>query len=252
MTVRGPRVPRMVLREDRPAQRRAVIVGSLLLLALVALCSWLVGRWSVLADLSAEGTSLRGMLQADALVAENRSLREELAIYRDGGDVARQVEERVRVENLQMQERVAELEEALAYYRRVAVPDRSGKGLRIERLEVGSSGRPQAWTLSLLLLRTGETDAAVEGRLDGVLVADGPHGRVELPLAQVLPAGRQTFSVRYADDIRADLHLPAGLVPVRLNLVAVITAPRPDRIEKSWPARQGTKSQEVPANAGQG
>lgn len=252
MSVRGPRVPRMVLKEDRPAQRRAVFIAALLVLALVALASWLGGRWAVLSDLSAHGGSVMRLVEADTLVRENRALREELAVYREGGDVARQIEERVRVDNRQLQDRVAELEQALAYYRRAAVPDRSGKGLRIERLEVLSSGRPQAWTLSLLLLRTGETDGTFEGRLEGRVVADSPTGRVELPLADVLGPAKQEFRVRYAQDMKVDLHLPAGLTPVRVDLVAVVTAPRADRIEKSWPARQAPRPQEVPANAGQG
>lgn len=250
MAVKGPRLHTMVVTTDRPGRRRLLLLSLVLLVALAGVAGWLGGRWSALMDMSGAG-DIDAAVRFDQVIAENRSMREELAVYRNGGDVAQQVEEKVRVENREMQDRVAELEQAIAYYRRVAVPDRSGKGLRVERLGVVAGSAPQTWTLDVLLVRTGETDGTVEGRLEGTLVATGPSGRVDLPLAQVLAPGQQAFRVRYVADMKAELRLPPGLVPVRVDLVAVLTAPREERIEKSW-QRQAAKPQEVPLNAGQG
>lgn len=251
MAVKGPRLHTMVVTSDRPGRRRLIFLGLLLFVVVVGVVGWFGGRWSALLALSGADGGVDAVLRLDQVIAENRSMREELAVYRNGGDVAQQVEERVRVDNRELQDRVAELEQAIAYYRRIAVPDRSGKGLRIERLTVAAGSSSQAWSLDVLLVRTGETDGTVEGRLEGRVIAIGPSGSVELPLAQVLAPGQQTFRVRYIDDLRADLRLPPGLTPVRVDLVAVLTAPREERIEKSW-LRQVAKPQEVPVNAGQG
>lgn len=222
----------MVVREDLSGRGWFLFAGVTLLVLLVALAAWFAGRHLLYGELLGDGVA-DGAALLDRYVEENRSLRDELAVYRNGKELARDVEERVRVENRDLQDRVAELEQALAYYRRVAMPDKSGKGLRIERMDIAATGTDGLWALSILLMRTGETDGMVEGRLEGRVVAEGPAGRLELPLAQVL-RGRQDFNVRYAGDITAEIQLPAGAVPVRMDVVAVLTAPRQDRVEKSW------------------
>ena len=252
MSVKGPRVYPMVVSADRPGRRRLVYGALLTLMVLVTAAGWFGGRYAVLTDLAGGEGGLAAAGRLDGIVAENRSMREELAVLRSGGDVAHEVEERVRVDNRDLQDRVAELEAAVAYYRRVAVPDRSGKGLRIEHLAMAVSGTPEVWTLDTLLVRTGDTDGTVEGHFEGRVVAQGPSGTVELPIARLLPAGQQQFRVRYVEEIKADLRLPAGMTPVRVDLIVVLTAPREDRIEKTWLRQAAVKPQEIPANAGQG
>lgn len=235
MAVKGPRVHHMTVQPVRPL-RRALLAGvALLLLAGVILVAWQAGRHSILTSLvGGIDDSQDARSRFEALVEENRQFREELAVHRVGGDVAREVEEQVRGENRVLQSRIAELEEAIGYYRRVVMPDKSGKGLRLERLEVLPAGQPQLWSFQMVLVRTGETDAYVEGRIEGTLEARGPEGRVSLPLADLIDAEHQAFRVRYVEDTRVDFRLPEGLRPERLTLAVIVTAPRPARIERAW------------------
>lgn len=260
-------VYRMVVRPYRPGQRRLLMLVGLLLLVLASLVAWHAGRHALMASVVGEGGDGEATVSHfERLIDENRTLREQLAQFHVGGDVARQVEEQVRAENLVLQDRVAELEQAIAYYRRVVVPDRSGKGLLVERFDVVPGGTPGSWQLQLLLVRTGEMDAAIEGTLTGTLVGAGPQGTLELPLEPLLPPEARGFRVRYIDDIKADLQLPEGLRPQRLRLALQVTTPRPARIERQWQAPTlaarpvtarpvaappQTQSQEDTANAGQ-
>lgn len=250
MPVKGPRLHRMVVVPYRPGLRWFGWTTVLALCVLVAVAAFFAGRFLAMRELAGDAADFGTVSSLERLLAENATLRNELAVYRGSGEVTREVEERVRVDNRQLQDRIAELEKALADYRRLAIPDRAGKGLRIERMELASAGAGQGWLLRLVMVRTGDTDGAVEGSLDGRLLADGPAGRVELPLAQLVTAERRAFRVRYVDERMLELRLPPGTTPVRLDLVAGITAPRTDRIEKSW-QRQVSKPQEVPGNVGQ-
>lgn len=252
MTVKGPRVYPMVVIADRLGRRRALLALLLLSVGVITVGAWFGGRYSTLMSMAGTGADINVAIDLGRVIDENRVLRDELAVYRSGGEVTHAVEERVRIENRELQDRVAELEQAIAYYRRVAIPDRSGKGLRVERLALSSAGTPAVWLLEALLVRTGETDGVVEGRFEGRVIVEGPSGSDELLIAQVLPPGGQQFRVRYVEDIKAELRLPPGTRPLRVDLVVVLTAPRPDRIEKSWHRQAITKPQETPANAGQG
>lgn len=260
MSVKGPRLHRMVVIPERPGKRLALAAAVVVLCAGIGAAAFVAGRVLTLRALAGDAEDAGTVASLERLVEQNSSLRDELSIYRGGGDVSREVEERVRTENRTLQDRVAELEQALADYRRILLPDRTGKGLRIERLEVAASGSPGAWLLRAVLVRVGDTDGAVEGELDGKLVAEGPGGRTELPLAQLVAADKRQFRVRYVEERLLELQLPAGQVPVRLDLAAGISSPRVDHVEKSWLRQQADKSspaqevkpQGVPVNAGQG
>lgn len=233
MPVKGRRIPVMTVVPLKPGRRLLAWLFVAVLVLLVAASGYFAGRWQVLREL-APGAGGSDLARLEQLLGENQALREEVALKRHDGDVTREVEEQVRQDNLQLQERVAELEEAIAYYRKVAIPDRSGKGLRLERLEVVPTNAPGVWALRLALVRTGETDGSVEGRIEGALVVRTAAGEQRLPWAQLLRPERQQFSVRYVEDMTSEFRLPEGSVPVRADIVAVITAPRPDRVEKQW------------------
>lgn len=261
MAVKGPRLHRMVVIAERPGKRLTIALMVIALCAGIAAVAFVAGRVLTLRELAGDGEDAGTVASLERLVEQNASLRDELSVYRGGGDVSRQVEEKVRTDNHALQERVSELEQALADYRRILVPDRTGKGLHIERLDLAASGTPGVWLLRMVLMRVGDTDGAVEGELDGHLVIDGPTGHATVPLSQLAATDKRQFRVRYVEERMIELHLPAGAVPSRMDLVATLSAPRADHVEKSWlrqqaakasPASPAVKPQEVPGDAGQG
>lgn len=243
MAVKGPRVHQMTVQPVRPLRRVLLVLALLLMLAGAVFAAWQAGRYSILTSLAGGGEEVQdARSRLEALIEENRQFREEMTIHRVGGDLARQVEEQIRTENRTLQSRIAELEEAVGYYRRVVMPDKSGKGLRLERFEILPAGRPGVWSFQMVLVRTGETDAYVEGRIEGVLEATGPGGKVLLPLAELLDAEYQAFRVRYVEDAKVEFRLPDGLRPERLELAVVVTAPHAARIDRIWSRRAPSPS----------
>lgn len=231
MATRLPR--RVVVREVVPGRPLLFALGIALVLSAVAAAGWFGGRHLLVEQVGGSGAS--GALER--LLEENRVMRDELAVARGGSELTREVEERVRQENRQLQDRVAELEQAVAAYRRLGFPDPAGSGLRLVEVSVSRAG--DGWDLSLLLVRLGGTDGTLEGRLEGTLIADGPQGRVSLPLAGLLPEGGGDFSVRYVKEWRQPLHVPTSFTPIRLDIAAVLEAPRPARVVGAWPGRLG-------------
>jgi hypothetical protein len=230
----APRLPRrVVVREVVPGRLLLVLLALFLLLLGAASAGWFGGRWLLVEQLG--GSDASGTLER--LLEENRAMRDEVAVARGGSELTREVEERVRLENLQLQDRVAELEQAVAAYRRLGFPDPAGSGLRLAEVDVARSGA--GWELSLLLVRLGGTDGTLSGRLEGTLIGDSPQGRVSLPLSGMLPPGTEEFSVRYVKEWRQPLRVPTSFVPARLDFAAAIETPRPARVAGSWPRRSG-------------
>lgn len=261
MSVKGPRLHNMVVIAERPGKRLAVALTVLLLCVGIAAAAFVAGRVLTLRALAGDTDDGNTLASLEGLIERNAALKDEIAVYRGGGDVAREVEERVRTENLGLQDRVAELEQALADYRRLVVADSTGKGLAIEKLEVARSATPGTWLLRVVLVRLGETDSAAEGMLDGQLVVEDAAGaRVVLSLAQLVAADRRDFQVRYVEERMIDIHLQPGQVPVRLDLAAGISAPQVGKVEKSWQrpvakkpsVTDAVKPLEVKVDAGQG
>lgn len=239
----------MVVRELAPWRSGLLVALAVLAVFLAAFAGWAVGRAYLLEELIGDGdASAAGLLQR--LADENRAMRDELAIMRNGGELSREVEERVRVDNRGLQDRVAELEQAVAAYRRIGFPDAGGKGLRVQDLAVSAAEGASRWRVAATLVRTGGTDSTVRGEVEGTLLANGPEGRVVLPLAELLPAGRRAFAVRYVSAIDLELQLPPATVPVRLDLVVVLSEPRQDRVLQTWQPR-AARAQGGTGHAGQ-
>lgn len=249
---RKQRPRRMVVREIVPGRLWVVACSVVVLVLVAAAAGWHAGRYLLLVSLAGGDADVRGgSAMLERLADENRLMRDELAVSRNGDELSRAVEERVRSDNRELQDRIAELEQAVASYRRVAVPDPGGKGLRIDRIGLVQTADPAVWALSILLVRAGGTDSAADGHIEGTLLADGPAGRVALPLRQLLAGNLGRFHVRYVDELKFDLRLPPSHVPVRLDIAAIMTAPRQDRVEKSW-QRQAIREPGGIRNAGQG
>lgn len=235
MSVKGPRLHRMVVTAQRPGRRMALVTGLLLLAVGIAAAAFVAGRVQTLRALAADSGDNNTLASLETLLERNNSLRDELAVYRGGGDVAREVEERVRVENRGLQDRVAELEQALADYRRLVVVDSAGRGLGVERLEIARGAAPGTWLLRIVLVRLGETDSTVDGQINGRLLVDNIDGTTAvLDLAQLVSSDRREFHVRYVEERMIDLRLQPGQVPSRLDLDVTMESPKAGHVRQSW------------------
>ncbi len=235
MRVKGPRLHNMVVTAQRPGRRLALITALLLLALGIAAAAFVAGRVQTLRALAADSGDNNTLANLETLLERNNSLRDELAVYRGGGDVAREVEERVRAENRGLQDRIAELEQALADYRRLVVVDRAGQGLGIERMEVARGTTPGTWLLRIVLVRLGETDSTTDGQFNGQLQvknADGTHTAISL--SQLVSADRREFHVRYVEERMIDLQLQPGQIPIRLEIDAMTESPKAGRVRQVW------------------
>ena len=112
-------------------RRLEVILVVTIIAALFSVWGYWLGIKQYAWDLS-ESQELSQQLKL--LESKNVTLRDTSALSRQGVVLEKKATERVRQENLQLQNKVAELQEAVHFYKGVMAPLKNDKGLRVEKL----------------------------------------------------------------------------------------------------------------------
>jgi hypothetical protein len=121
----------------------------------------------------------------------------------------------------ELQEKIQEQREAIAFYRGIISPEESESGLRIQDLEVVRGTEPDHYRLRMVLVQVkrhhrqvyGKVQLSVDGAMNGELVS--------LPYARLLPGDtseRWNYGFRYYQNFERELRMPEGFTPQRINV----------------------------------
>jgi hypothetical protein len=209
-----------VVRSYAP-KRRAVLIGSAVLLALLILyATFELGRYDAgfrVVD------SVRGALAASArireLEAENSRQRTQL----EAADVARRVDregyKEVQRSLGDMQSQIARLNQDLSFYRGLVQPD-TLVHVKVQQMQIVPESTAGQYRLKFVLMQTGKPEKEVTG--SAALVIDGLlQGKpLSLNFAQVSLSRRAglTYSFRYFEDYDEVVQLPKGFDPTRVGV----------------------------------
>ncbi len=158
----------------------------------------------------------------ETLEADNRSLSEQRiqlqTISKTEQETYREVSGTLR----ELQTKIQEQREAIAFYRGIISPEESESGLRIQDLHVVRGTEESSYRLRMVLVQVkqhhrevyGKVQVSIDGAMDGEVVS--------LPLAQLLPDNASTrwnYGFRYFQDFERELVMPEGFRPQRINVV---------------------------------
>jgi hypothetical protein len=211
---------RLIVRPHAPRRTALVatftVLGTLLGLALAFEAGRLRAGYSVV---SAE-------LERRELKGELAELRGELSASRAkqaAAEMARRVDKesytQVEKSLADLESRLAEQSQELAFYRGIVNPTDGIAGLRIQRLQVLPGVAPHRFRVRIVLIQAARQDATTTATAD--LSIDGERGgrAVNLPLAEIGTAPKPlTFSFRYFQEIETEIQLPADFVPERVQV----------------------------------
>ena len=204
---------RLVVRLHDPRRFRvvvavAVVLALLLLFGLFELGQRAGGYSSLKSD--QRRTALRA--EAVKLRADNERLREELARVQTSLEVDREAQSLLTETLAASEARVAELNEELAFYRRIVAPPDGQTGLRVQAFEVLGNSLESSYRLRLLLVqspqRSGRAQGEVNLSLRGTL-----HGEEATLALGELASEPQAFEFLYFQDVDLDVILPEGFDP---------------------------------------
>ncbi len=209
---------RLVVRLHDPRRFRIVVavgvaLALLLCFGLFELGQRLGGYSSFAAD--DKRTAMRSEMRR--LKAENEQLKEAVAKLQTSVEVDREAQVQLQDGLAASEARVAELNEELAFYRRIIAPSDGETGLRVQGFEVIANNQFNSYRLKLMLVQSPQRSGRAQGQVD--LSLHGTlHGKdASLSLLQ-LAAEPQAFEFLYFQDVDLDVILPEGFEPVTAEI----------------------------------
>jgi hypothetical protein len=201
----------------RHAPRRAVLLRAGVLLG-VLLGLWgtfeagrLLAGYSVI---SAERERLAQNGQIRDLTAKLQAAESRLAMAEVARRVDHEAQAQIEKSLAELQARLGEATQELAFYRSVVNPSDGMLGMRIQRLRVQPAIAPRHYRVRLVLMQAARQEAITSATAD--FTVDGVRGghATSLPLAEIGTSARVlNFSFRYFQELETEIELPADFVP---------------------------------------
>ena len=170
-----------------------------------------------------------------ALEQKSTELREAAAVDRHGSVLEKNATERVRQENVQLQDKVAELQEAVSFYKGIMAPLRNDKGLRIEKLSLMHAIEDRRYRYKVVLTQVANNSSYVSGSMHIRVLGTVDGMQKELPLIALSESASKDgakFKFRYFQDLSGELKLPAGFLPEEVEVVAQSQGKKAMRLER--------------------
>lgn len=167
--------------------------------------------------------------------AENRALREQVAVLERAAQVEKEAYGKVDEHLRELQAEILNLKEELAFYRDIVS---SGDGLGIQGLEIQREGSGEEYRYRLVLTGNLKDDRVNAGTV--TLAVAGEHdGRLQQLWMSELAGIR--FEFKYFQTIRGRLTLPEGFVPHGMIVQVTEQGALQPTLEKTfdWPLAAG-------------
>ena len=193
-------------------------------------------------DAASERAALEAEIdQRDGLIAE---LEQEVALLETHREIDREAYKEVESSLLNLQAKIQEQQDAIAFYRGIVSPSDGRSGLRVQDFRLTRGGEEREFKLRLVLVQAMQHDRKVSG--DVALTIEGREdGETKnYALTELLPPDVNKawpFSFRYFQDFDRLFVLPDGFTPERVHVEVRSRTRSISSIEESfaWATSQG-------------
>ncbi len=166
-----------------------------------------------------------------------RELKEEVALLETHKQIDAEAYREVETSLADLQSKIQEQRDAIAFYRGIVSPDDGGRGLRVQEMTLTSGRDERVFNLRLVLVQAMRHDRRVSG--DVVLQISGEDGDgvktytyTELKTESADSAW--PFSFRYYQDFERELVLPDGFTPLSVSIEVRSRTRSIDSIEETY------------------
>jgi cell division protein FtsL len=207
-----------VVRPHRPRRRLFFWTAATLILALALVGAFSYGQWQAgfdrartngeIADLKAE---LKDTQQ------RNSDLHDQVVALQRAREIDKAAHDQVQQNLSNLQAKMVDLREELAFYRGIVSPEDSSTGLKVQSLAVTSAGEDGHFHFKLVLIQARRHRDKVAGTVTIQVTGDKAGETVSEPVAGKVAQGKAlAFSFRYFENIEGDFTLPAGFKPAKV------------------------------------
>jgi len=192
---------------------------------LVAISAYLVfefGRISAGYDIVEAGNVEQGYIDhVQALDEKIVDLKQKIAILETNHEVDRASYKEVEASLTQLQAKIQEQRNAIAFYRGIVSPSDGNSGLRVQEFKLTRGKAEREFNLRLVLVQAMKHDRKVSGDVNLSIVGSQNGVETTYTLAQLLldeDNSAWAFSFRYFQGFDRPLVLPDGFTPERVTV----------------------------------
>jgi hypothetical protein len=170
-----------------------------------------------------DAAAQRNALNAEisSLEGEIGRLNEQIVMLETAADIEKAAYKDVESSLVDLQAKIQEQQDAIAFYRGIVSPADGNAGLRVQDLKLSRADRERVWNIRLVLVQAMKHDRKVSG--DVVLTIAGTEdGEPRIySYSELLPEdadGSWAFSFRYFQDFDREVVLPDGFTPEEVTI----------------------------------
>ena len=193
-------------------------------------------------DAAEERHAFEGRIEA--LQDQIETLQQEVALLETHREIDREAYREVETSLTDLQSKIQEQRDAIAFYRGIVSPADGTSGLRVQDLRLTRGKEERQFNLRLVLIQAMKHDRKVSG--DVALSIEGSEDGIDksYTFGQLVPADADkawAFSFRYFQDFDRQLILPDGFTPERIRVEVRSRTRSIASIEESfaWVTSQG-------------
>ena len=165
----------------------------------------------------------RGALEAEIAELENEiiALNEEIALLETHRDIEQAAYADVEDGLTELQTRIQEQQDAIAFYRGIVSPADGNSGLRVQDFRLTRGAEEREYTIRLVLIQAMKHNRTVSGEVELVVEGTENGEQKSYSYAELLPEDADetwAFSFRYFQDFDRQVVLPDGFTPERVNV----------------------------------
>jgi cell division protein FtsB len=154
---------------------------------------------------------------------ENRIivLKQEIALLKTHRDIDQEAYKVVEDDLIDLQRKIQEQRDAIAFYRGIVSPSDGGRGLRVQDFKVRKGKDERQFHMRLVLVQVMQHDRSVKGNVEFSLEGSQDGKAKTYSLKDLLPTDAKSnwpFAFRYFQDFDRELILPAGFTPEKVNI----------------------------------
>ena len=195
-----------------------------------------------LVDAAAERAAYEDSIEE--LEGRIKGLREQIALLETHREIDRSAYAKVESTLEELQRKIQEQREAIAFYRGIISPADGSHGLRVQDLKVTKGKDPRQYRVSLVLVQVMQHDRQVRGDVAFSLEGAQDGESVTYTLEQLVPEDQDSdwpFAFRYFQTFERELVLPDGFTPEKVNIEVRSRTKSIASIEQSfaWQGGQG-------------
>lgn len=152
------------------------------------------------------------------------ALKQEIALLETHRHIDREAYQVVENNLADLERKIQEQSEAIAFYRGIVSPTDGGRGLKVQDLKLTRGKDDRHYNVRLVLVQVMQHDRSVKGEVDFSLEGAQDGVATTYKLEQLLPEDGNSswpFSFRYFEDFDRVLVLPDGFTPEKINIEVI-------------------------------